>query len=186
MLPVVDPERGLKGIGDKRRDQHQAGRYELPVAVDDGDDRQRRDHRDDGRGGHQELERERLLERGLLVGLLLLDVLVADAHELELREHSEGDEQYAPYPVVRRGQERREDESPDQAERAEADVEDAVDHDSASGVRAQAASARVDAPAATDRLPGVGRRRRFCAVGGRSTFGRVQHRGDRTERRHPQ
>ena len=77
-LPVVHPERGLERAGQHHGDQDQPRRHQIPVAVDDchhgqgGGDRHHRRHRD------QQLEREGSLEGQLLVGLVLLDVLVAD------------------------------------------------------------------------------------------------------------
>jgi arylsulfatase A-like enzyme len=133
------------------------------VAVDDRDDRERDEHRHRRDRRRDQLDGERALERELLVRLLLLDVLVADADELQLRQQSQRDHQHAPEAVVGSRQQRGQHEPPKQAEPAEPNVEGAVDQYAAGRIAPQRQAARVDA----------------SRIG--SIVGRAQHRGDRSD-----
>jgi len=171
-LAVIDPQRRLQGVGDERGQHHQPQHHQHPVPVDERDQRQRRHHGHERRGGHDQLERERTLERGFLVGLVLLDVLVADPHVLEPREDAERDHQYAPDPIDGRGEQGRQDDPSGQPEQRQADVEGTIEEDPAGRKGPQRGASGVDAPACCwDRLRGA-RSERAAGI-----LRRVQHLG---------
>ena len=109
------------------------------MAVDQREDRKRdreHDHRDPVEG---QLEREGLLECNLLVGIVLLDVFVADPDLLQPQERPERDGQEAPDAVVLARQVVGQREPAHEAQGAQDDHERRVDHHAARGVGPQVA-----------------------------------------------
>ena len=100
--------------------------------------RHERDPGDEHDAGERELERHRLAKRELLVGLVLLDVLLADPDLAQEHEREQDDEDDAPDAVLRGRQERGDEEAAHEVERVDAEEERGVDDRAARRADAQA------------------------------------------------
>jgi hypothetical protein len=161
-LAVWNPGRRLERGQEHRRGQDDAGQDDLGAAVGDREDRQRQAAHREVRGGHRELERERLLERGLLVRLGLLDVLVGDADLLKPGQRDQRREDDPPEPELLAGEERGDGKLPHQAETSDPGQEGGVDQCAARSVDTQVVDTLLE-PSFGNGLPdGVAPSRRVC------------------------
>ena len=114
--PEEHPQRRLERERDRQVGQARHQRQQPVVAVDGGDHRRQGQDDQAHRRRQRQLQRERVLELALLVGLVLLDEQLVDAHPLERDERDHGGRDDAVEPDLARAEQARDDQALDQDE----------------------------------------------------------------------